>query len=216
MEKIIDTLKQLAQQLFGDETTTKPKDKKQDDTHSSNKTHLNGNSLHTGGSIAKMIIGLSSEFSDNKDVIYSKGSNNKPEKVTRIALQKKETYPVCLWQLYFWDTDLFTELIEKNSRLELIKKDSLKETASNAEILLLSSGGDDFSVNNILADLDLSNKYVVILSNFDEKRVRERIKYRIDLCPSKFDIMNKKSFDKFIDYVIELATDDDVKSTHKA
>ncbi len=123
----------------------------------------------------------------------------------RIPLPLKASYTVCLWQPYFWLTDTYSALIKDNKQLSLLTNDKLYEAAAQADILLFSSGGN-FSVNDILEQIDLSNKYVIIISTYCEQEIRAHVQYRIDHYQNAYLIASQSEFDQFISTMLDKAT----------
>ncbi|SKB64802.1 hypothetical protein SAMN05660841_01679 [Sphingobacterium nematocida] len=196
MRKLLLTVKKFIKNLFAD-------------TDQKENTKENFLSFKTDGILARTIISSSAQYSDVEDIVYSSNRKNKPKLAERIPLSQKEIYKVCIWQLYGGDKH-FKALIEKSPKVVGVYKDTLEESAAEAEILLLTSGGDNFSVNNLLEVLDMSNKYVVIVSTFKEETLKNRIMYRVDHCINTYKIYTQEAFDKFIDTIIELAAKPDV------
>lgn len=137
--------------------------------------------------------------------IYNKGCDNLNE---RVPLSLKMVYTICLWQPYFWLKDTYTTLIRNNEQLNLLNDDHLYSAAAKADILLFSSGGN-YSVNGILEQIDLSNKYVVIISTYSEQEIRSHIKYRIDYYQNAYLVDSQLAFDQFIANILERATKQD-------
>lgn len=159
--------------------------------------------------IAKSLTRLSSR-SITVDKILSpsvcnKQSDNSNE---RIPLPFKTCYTVCLWQPYFWLTDTYSALIRGNDQLSLLNDDNLYTAAAQADILFFSSGGN-FSVNDILEQIDLSNKYVIIISTYSEQEIHTNIKHRIDHYQNAYLIDSQTEFDRLIANILAKATKQD-------
>ncbi len=137
--------------------------------------------------------------------VYDKRSDKLNE---RVPLSLKMVYTICLWQPYFWLKDTYTTLIRNNEQLNLLNDDHLYSAAAKADILLFSSGGN-YSVNGILEQIDLSNKYVVIISTYSEQEIRSHIKYRIDYYQNAYLVDSQLAFDQFIANILERATKQD-------
>ncbi|ULT26270.1 MULTISPECIES: hypothetical protein [Sphingobacterium] len=136
---------------------------------------------------------------------YSKQCNNSNE---RVPLPFKTCYTVCLWQPYFWLTDTYSALIQGNDQLNLLNDANLHTAAAQADILFFSSGGN-FSVNDILEQIDLSDKYVIIISTYSEQEIRTNIKHRIDHYQNAYLVDSQAEFDQFIANVLVKATKQD-------
>ena len=159
--------------------------------------------------IAKSLTRLSSR-SITVDKILSPSVCNKQcdNSNERIPLPFKTCYTVCLWQPYFWLTDTYSALIQANDQLSLLNDDNLYTAAVQADILFFNSGGN-FSVNDILEQVDLSNKYVIIISTYSEQEIHTNIKHRIDHYQNAYLIDSQAEFDRLIANMLVKATKQD-------
>lgn len=126
----------------------------------------------------------------------------------RIPLNFKKSYSVCLWQPYFWLTDIYSALIQGNDRLTLLNDTNLFKAAAQADILFFGSG-KNFSVNNMLEQIDLHNKYVIVISTHSEQDIRMNIKYRIDHYQQAYLVDSQAEFDRLITHILAKATQQD-------
>ncbi|MDF2515994.1 MAG: hypothetical protein K0R59_1290 [Sphingobacterium sp.] len=126
----------------------------------------------------------------------------------RIPLNFKKSYSVCLWQPYFWLTDTYSALIQGNDQLTLLNDTNLFKAAAQADILFFGSG-NNFSVNNMLEQIDLHNKYVIVISTHSEQDIRMNIKYRIDHCQHAYLVDSQAEFDQLITHILTKAIQQD-------
>lgn len=140
-----------------------------------------------------------------RHMLYYLLSNAKKVDSPRQPLPVKKSYSYMIWQI-FNPTEVNIETtLPKHPRLVEIREETLELSAAKAEILILTSGGEYFKVNHLLSKIDLTNKYVIICSAFDEDDIRDHILYRIDrkIYP---DFSSEKECLSFIDEIIQEAT----------
>ncbi|MNT78087.1 hypothetical protein D3C72_2172870 [compost metagenome] len=99
-------------------------------------------------------------------------------------------------------------MIQGNDQLSLLNGANLYTAAAQADILFFSSGGN-FSVNDILEQIDLSDKYVIIISTYSEQEIRTNIKHRIDHYQNAYLVDSQAEFDQFIANILAKATQQD-------
>ncbi|ERJ61373.1 hypothetical protein M472_21695 [Sphingobacterium paucimobilis HER1398] len=121
------------------------------------------------------------------------------------SFPKKEVYKCFGWQLHPYDIEKLASYIIANPRLSLVVGQSALEGAAEADILVLTSGSGKYHMDSFLADLDTSNKLIIIASVRDIESVQQDIKHRIDAHFNKLLPFSQSDFDKLIDRVIEEA-----------
>jgi len=132
-------------------------------------------------------------------------SNSKKIDSPRQPLPIKKSYTYMIWQMYNPSEVNISATLPKHPRLVTICEETLELSAAKADILILSSGGKYFEVNHLLSKIDLTHKYVIICSVFDEDDIREYVLYRVDriIYP---DFSSEKECLSFIDEIIREAT----------
>lgn len=115
-----------------------------------------------------------------------------------------------IWQMYNPSEVNISATLPKHPPLVTICEETLELSAAKADILILSSGGKYFEVNHLLSKIDLTHKYIIICSVFDEDDIREYVLYRVDriIYP---DFSSEKECLSFIDEIIREATTIPVK-----
>lgn len=140
-----------------------------------------------------------------KAMLYYLLSHARKLEPPRQPLPFKTSYSYVAWQMInLSKVDIVTTLA-KHSRLIEIREETLELSAAKAEILILSSGGDYFEVNHLLSKIDLSHKYVIICSVFEEATIRDHILYRVDRKISP-NFKSENEYLAFIDEIIREAT----------
>ncbi|MDR2271650.1 MAG: hypothetical protein LBF27_12160 [Sphingobacterium sp.] len=138
-------------------------------------------------------------------MIYYLLSHAKKVDSPRQPLAVKKQYSYVAWQINNLPKVNIVTTLTKHPRLIEIREETLELSAAKAEILILSSGGDYFEVNKLLSTIDLTHKYVIICSAFDEATIRDHILYRIDRKITPV-FENEKQYLAFIDEIIQEAT----------
>jgi len=87
-----------------------------------------------------------------------------------------------------------------------ITEETMELSAAKADILILSSGGDHFDVNDLLSKIDLTDKYVIICSIFSESKIREDVLYRVDKTINPYKIKRELANFDFIEEIIKEAS----------
>lgn len=138
-------------------------------------------------------------------------SNAKKIDSPRQPLPVKQSYSYMIWQIFHPSKVDISATLPKHPRLVTICEETLELSAAKAEILILSSGGDYFDVNHLLSKIDLTHKFVIICSAFDEDDIREYVLYRVDrkIYP---DFSSEKECLSFIDEIILEATTNPLKA----
>jgi len=158
--------------------------------------------------IARSLARLSSRPITADQTAYPIQNNRCDSPNDRVPLPLKTVYTICLWQPYFWLKDTYTTLIENNEQLNLLNDVHLYSAAAEADILLFSSGCN-YSVNGILEQINLRNKYVIIISTYSEHKIRTHIQHRIDHYQNAYLVDSQEEFDQFIADILNLATKQD-------
>lgn len=140
-----------------------------------------------------------------RHMLYYLLSNAKKVDSPRQPLPIKKSYSYMIWLICNPSEVNIETTLPKHPRLVEIREETLELSAAKAEILILTSGGDYFDVNHLLSRIDLTNKYVIICSAFDEDEIRDHVLYRVDrkIYP---DFLSKKECLSFIDEIIQEAT----------
>lgn len=140
-----------------------------------------------------------------RHMLYYLLSHSKKIDSPRQPLPVKQSYSYMIWQIFNPSKVDIATTLPKHPRLVEIREETLELSAAKAEILILSSGGDYFDVNHLLSKIDLTNKYVIICSSFDEYHIRDHVLYRVDrkIYP---DFSSEKKCLSFIDEIILEAT----------
>ncbi|MDM1295879.1 hypothetical protein HX021_16435 [Sphingobacterium sp. N143] len=146
-----------------------------------------------------------------RHMLYYLLSNAKKVDSPRQPLPIKKSYSYMIWQIFNLSKVNIVTTLPKHPRLVEIREETLELSASKAEILILTSGGDYFEVNHLLSKIDLTNKYVIICSAFDESEIRDHVLYRVDrkISPS---FGSEKECLLFVDEIIREATTIPLKS----
>ena len=140
-----------------------------------------------------------------KRMLYYLLSHARKVAAPRQPLPVKTSYSYVAWQMInLSKVDIVTTLT-KHPRLIEISEETLELSAAKAEILILSSGGDYLEVNHLLSKIDLTHKYVIICSVFEEAFIRDHILYRVDrkITPN---FESENEYLAFIDEIIQEAT----------
>ncbi|MBD1426720.1 hypothetical protein [Sphingobacterium arenae] len=133
-------------------------------------------------------------------------SRAKKIKSIRRPLPIKEKYSYFLWQTFCDDKKELIEVFSKDKRLTEITEETMELSAAKADILILSSGGDHFDVNDLLSKIDLTDKYVIICSIFSESKIREHVLYRVDKTINPYKIKRELAHFDFIEEIIKEAS----------
>lgn len=143
--------------------------------------------------------------------LYYLLSHSKKIDSPRQPLPVKQSYSYMIWQMFNPSEVNISATLPKHPRLVTICEETLELSAAKADILILSSGGKYFEVNHLLSKIDLTNKYVIICSAFDEDDIREYVLYRVDrkIYP---DFSSEKECLSFIDEIIREATTNPLKA----
>lgn len=138
-------------------------------------------------------------------MLYYLLSNAKKVDSPRQPLPIKKSYSYMIWQIFNLSKVNIVATLPKHPRLIEIREETLELSAAKAEILILTSGGDYFEVNHLLSKIDLTNKYVIICSSFDEAKIRDHVLYRVDrkISPT---FGSERECLLFIDEIIREAT----------
>lgn len=140
-----------------------------------------------------------------KAMLYYLLSNARKIEAPRQPLPIKKSYSYVVWQMInLSKVDIVTTLT-KHPRLIEIREETLELSAAKAEILILSSGGDYLEVNHLLSKIDLTHKYVIICSVFEEAFIHDHILYRVDRKISP-NFESENEYLAFIDEIIQEAT----------
>lgn len=140
-----------------------------------------------------------------KAMLYYLLSNARKIEAPRQPLPIKKSYSYVAWQMInLSKVDIVTTLT-KHPRLIEIREEMLELSAAKAEILILSSGGDYLEVNHLLSKIDLTHKYVIICSVFEEAFIHDHILYRVDRKISP-NFESENEYLAFIDEIIQEAT----------
>ncbi len=140
-----------------------------------------------------------------KAMLYYLLSHARKIAAPRQPLPFKSNYSYVAWQMInLSKVDVVTTLAQ-HPRLIEIREETLELSASKAEILILSSGGDYLEVNHLLSKIDLTYKYVIICSVFEEAFIRDHILYRVDR-KIKSNFKSENEYLAFIDEIIQEAT----------
>nr|WP_288810481.1 hypothetical protein [uncultured Sphingobacterium sp.] len=140
-----------------------------------------------------------------KAMLYYLLSNARKIEAPRQPLPIKKSYSYVAWQMInLSKVDIVTTLT-KHPRLIEIREETLELSAAKAEILILSSGGDYLEVNHLLSKIDLTHKYVIICSVFEEAFIHDHILYRVDRKISP-NFESENEYLAFIDEIIQEAT----------
>lgn len=129
----------------------------------------------------------------------------------RLPTPMKPVYSCFIWQIGYGLEEI-TEWIGKTERLrvtygsyQLTYSDEERDAVQDADILILSSGGD-FAYGSLicfLEDYDIRSKVVIISTVYRADFVLNRTPFRIDYVLEKMKIVNLKKFEQFIAPVIE-------------
>ena len=122
----------------------------------------------------------------------------------RIPLISKSHYSICIWHPYVWLTEMYSIWIRNNPRLQLVSHEDVCTAARCSEILLFSCGSN-YAVNSLLEQIDISNKFVIIVSTNSEKNIRLHIRSRIDHYQNAYLIGSQHQFDLFITQILSQA-----------
>ena len=145
-----------------------------------------------------------------RHMLYYLLSNTKKVDSPRQPLPTKKSYSYMIWQIFHPSKVNIATTLPKHPRLVEIREETLELSAAKAEILILTSGGDYFEVNHLLSKIDLTHKYVIICSAFDEDDIRDHVLYRVDrkISPT---FRSEKECLLFVDEIIREATTIPVK-----
>ena len=140
-----------------------------------------------------------------RHMLYYLLSNAKKVDSPRQSLPIKKTYSYMIWQIFNLSKVDIVATLPKHPRLVEIREETLELSAAKAEILILTSGGDYFKVNHLLSKIDLTNKYVIVCSSFDESKIRDHVLYRVDrkISPT---FQSERECLLFVDEIIREAT----------
>ncbi len=122
----------------------------------------------------------------------------------RIPLISKSHYSICIWHPYVWLTETYSIWVQNNPRLLLVSHEDVCTAARCSEILLFSCGSN-YAVNSLLEKIDISNKFVIIVSTTSEKDIRLHIRSRIDHYQNAYLIGSQHQFDLFITQILSQA-----------
>ncbi|SKC02972.1 hypothetical protein SAMN05660841_03725 [Sphingobacterium nematocida] len=118
------------------------------------------------------------------------------------SFPKKDVYKCFGWQLHPYDIQKLSEYIDANPRLERIQTNSIIAGASEADILILTSGSGKYHIDSFLSDIDTSNKIVIIASVRELDSIKQDINHRIDAHFNKLKPFSIADFNTLIDEVI--------------
>lgn len=121
------------------------------------------------------------------------------------SFPKKDVYKCFGWQLHPYDIQKLSEYIDANPRLERIQSNSLIAGASEADILILTSGSGKYHIDSFLSDIDTSKKIIIIASVRELDSIKQDINHRIDSHFNKLKPFSKTDFNMLIDKVISTA-----------
>lgn len=131
----------------------------------------------------------------------------KPKHTPRLPLQKKKIYKCFGWQLYPYDIQKLTTYIDNNTKLSRVKNASIITAATEADILILTSGSAKYDVDSLLCELDTAQKIIIIASLRELDSVRQDITHRIDYHFNKLLPFSQQDFNNLIDKVLEDCTE---------
>ncbi|QQT61225.1 hypothetical protein I6I97_18715 [Sphingobacterium multivorum] len=140
-----------------------------------------------------------------KAMLYCLLSHARKIEAPRQPLPIKKSYSYVAWQMINLSKVNIVTTLTKHPRLIEIREETLELSAAKAEILILSSGGDYLEVNHLLSKIDLTHKYVIICSVFEEAFIRDHILYRVDR-KIKPNFKSENEYLAFIDEIIREAT----------
>ncbi|WP_367331254.1 hypothetical protein [Sphingobacterium multivorum] len=140
-----------------------------------------------------------------KAMLYYLLSHARKIAAPRQPLPIKTSYSYVAWQMINLSKVNIVTTLTKHPRLIEIREETLELSTSKAEILILSSGGDYLEVNHLLSKIDLTHKYVIICSVFEEAFIRDHILYRVDR-KIKSNFKSENEYLAFIDEIIQEAT----------
>ncbi|WP_164126529.1 hypothetical protein [Sphingobacterium luzhongxinii] len=121
------------------------------------------------------------------------------------SFPKKDFYNCFGWQLHPYDNQKLSEYIDANPILKRIQTNSILTGASEADILILTSGSGKYHIDSFLCDIDTSEKIVIIASVRELDSVKQDINHRIDGHFNKLKPFSKADFNTLIDEIISKA-----------
>lgn len=130
----------------------------------------------------------------------------KPKFIPRSRLPKKDIYKCFGWQLHPYDIKKLTEYIDNNPKLARVKHNSIVAAATEADILILTSGSAKYHIDSLLCDLDTSKKIIIIASLRDLESVKQDVTHRIDYHFNKLLPFSQDDFNCLINRAIEECT----------
>ena len=149
------------------------------------------------------------ELDDYKDkYIYrhmDPSNKKKPKSSPLRSFPKKEVYKCFGWQLHPYDIEKLASYIVANPRLSFVINQSAVAGATEADILILTSGSGKYHIDSFLCDLDTSEKLVIIASVRDLDSVKQDITHRIDAHFNKLHPFSQLDFNNLIDETIDKA-----------
>lgn len=128
-----------------------------------------------------------------------------PKFVPLKSFPKKDVYNCLCWQLHPYDRQKLSEYIDNNARLSRVENKSLLLSAAEADILIITSGSGKYHINSFLADLDTSEKIIIIASVRELDSIKQDITHRIDGHFNKVKAFSQADFNSLIDDVIKKA-----------
>lgn len=129
----------------------------------------------------------------------------RPKSTPLRSFPKKEVYKCFGWQLHPYDIEKLASYILANPRLSLVMNQSALAGATEADILILTSGSGKYHMDSFLCDMDTSEKLVIIASVRDLDSVKQDITHRIDAHFNKLHPFSQLDFNNLIDETIDKA-----------
>ncbi|MFD2554167.1 hypothetical protein [Sphingobacterium tabacisoli] len=121
------------------------------------------------------------------------------------SFPQKEVYKCFGWQLHPYDIEKLASYIVANPRLSFVVTQSAIAGATEADILILTSGSGKYHIDSFLCDLDTSEKLIIIASVRDLDSVQQDITHRIDAHFNKLQPFSQLDFNNLIDNTIAAA-----------
>ncbi|MBL1410462.1 hypothetical protein [Sphingobacterium faecale] len=159
------------------------------------------------------------EFDDYKDKHRYRHMNPSDKRQAKPSplrsFPKKDIYKCFGWQLHPYDIEKLASYIDSNPKLSRVINDKALIGASEADILILTSGSGKYHMDSFLCDLDTSEKLIIIASVRDLKSVQQDISHRIDAHFNKLHPFSQSDFNELIDKLIDEATNMPTKDSKK-